>query len=100
VPDESARRTDAVQDLERVVSGQRGEIDRLGLREGQKITLRCAVNDGQERRVSGLTVTPYDLPPGAIAGYYPELNPLVPLSYHEKNSQTPAYKGTPVEVIA
>lgn len=83
-----------------IVLINRGEIDRLGLREGQKITLRCAVDDGQERRVSGLTVTPYDLPPGAIAGYYPELNPLVPLSYHEKNSQTPAYKGTPVEVIA
>ena len=49
---------------------------------------------------TGLTVTPYDLPAGCIAGYYPELNPLVPLGYHEKNSQTPAYKGTPVEIVS
>ena len=48
------------------------------------------------RRVTDLRVTAYDLPPGCVAGYFPELNPLVPLGYHEKNSQTPAYKGTPV----
>ena len=64
------------------------------------MSLVCAIEDGLVRRVDGLTVTPYDLPPGCIAGYYPELNPLVPLSYHEKNSQTPAYKGTPVEIVA
>jgi molybdopterin-dependent oxidoreductase alpha subunit len=76
------------------------EMARLGLAEGQKVDLVCAVNDGVERRVTGLSVTPYDLPSGCVAGYYPELNPLVPLSYHEKNSQTPAYKGTPVDVVA
>ncbi|EAR50261.1 Molybdopterin-containing oxidoreductase, probable formate dehydrogenase [Oceanicola granulosus HTCC2516] len=76
------------------------EMARLGLSEGQKVALRCAIDDGRERRVEGLTVTGYDLPPGCVAGYYPELNPLIPLSYHEKNSQTPAYKGTPVEIVA
>ncbi|WP_339952223.1 hypothetical protein, partial [uncultured Albimonas sp.] len=59
-------------------------------------TLVCAVDDGVTRRVTDLRVTAYDLPPGCVAGYFPELNPLVPLGYHEKNSQTPAYKGTPV----
>ena len=83
-----------------IVLLNRAEIARLGLSEGQKVSLRCAVSDGVERQVDGLTVTAYDLPPGTIAGYYPELNPLVPLGYNEKNSQTPAYKGTPVEVIA
>ncbi len=83
-----------------IVLLNREEISRLGLSEGQKISLQCAVADGVERRVDGLTVTAYDLPPGTIAGYYPELNPLVPLGYNEKNSQTPAYKGTPVEVMA
>ena len=73
---------------------------RLGLEEGQKVDLVCAVEDGIARRVGALTVTPYDLPPGCVAGYYPELNPLVPLGYHEKNSQTPAYKGTPVKILA
>ncbi len=82
-----------------VVLISRDEMARLGLQEGQRVTLACAIRDGVERRVSGLRAVPYDLPPRCVAGYYPELNPLVPLGYHEKNSQTPAYKGTPVEII-
>lgn len=78
----------------------REEMARLGLEEGQRVDLMCAVKDGIERRVRGLAVTPYDLPPGCVAGYYPELNPLVPLGYHEKYSKTPAYKGTPVTISA
>lgn len=74
------------------------EISRLGLKEGGKVDVTCAVDDGVQRRVEGLTVTPYDLPMRCVAGYYPELNPLVPLGYHEKNSKTPAYKGTPVTI--
>ncbi len=78
----------------------RGEMRRLGLVEGQNVALETLVDDGIKRRVEGLTVTAYDLPAGCVAGYYPELNPLVPLSYHEKNSGTPAYKGTPVRIAA
>ena len=76
------------------------EIARLGLADGQTVTLVCAVEDGRDRRVSSLKLTAYDLPPGCVAGYYPELNPLVPMAHFEKNSQTPAYKGTPVRVEA
>lgn len=83
-----------------IVLINRDEMARLGLEQGQKVNLVCAVEDGVERRVGALTVTPYDLPPGCVAGYYPELNPLVPLGYHEKYSQTPAYKGTPVQIVA
>ena len=83
-----------------VVLINRDEMARLDLEEGQKVALICAVDDGVLRRVDGLTVTPFDLPPGCVAGYYPELNPLVPLGYHEKNSQTPAYKGAPVRIVA
>ena len=83
-----------------VVLINRDEMDRLGLQEGQRVGLVCAVEDGHYRRIDGLTVTPYDLPARCVAGYYPELNPLVPLGYHEKNSQTPAYKGTPVAIVS
>ncbi|KZY46461.1 hypothetical protein A3731_31990 [Roseovarius sp. HI0049] len=82
-----------------IVLMNRDEITRLGLTEGQELALSCAVEDGHDRRVDGLTLTVYDLPPGCVAGYYPELNPLVPLGYHEKHSQTPAYKGTPVRIV-
>lgn len=57
-----------------------------------------AANDGQTRRVSGFRVVPYDLPKGTLAGYFPELNPLVPLQYHEELSKTPASKGIPVRL--
>ena len=94
--------SDRLRGLDRrdVVLVNRDEMTRLGLSEGQRVTLVCAVDDGVDRRVGDLAVTPYDLPAGCIAGYYPELNPLVPLALHEKNSQTPAYKGTPVEIVA
>ena len=37
---------------------------------------------------------------GAVAGYYPELNPLLPLDYYDMISGTPAAKSIPVRVIA
>ncbi|MCQ0969653.1 FdhF/YdeP family oxidoreductase [Paracoccus sp. TK19116] len=77
----------------------RDEMARLGLEEGERVTLVSAVDDGVTREVAGLAVTAYDLPNGCVAGYYPELNPLIPLSYHETKSQTPAYKGSPVRIV-
>lgn len=72
------------------------EIERLGLRAGQVVTLDGDADDGVERSVSGLTVTPFALPDGCVGGYYPELNSLVPLSHHDTESKTPAYKSVPV----
>ncbi|WP_299816324.1 FdhF/YdeP family oxidoreductase [uncultured Jannaschia sp.] len=83
-----------------IVLVNRDEMDRLGLSEGQSVTLVSTFKDEIDRRVAGLTVTPFDLPDGCVAGYYPELNPLVPLAYHETKSQTPAYKGAPVRIEA
>lgn len=83
-----------------IVLINRDEMARLGLVAGQKVSMVCAIEPEIERRVDGFTVTAYDLPPGCIAGYFPELNPLVPLSLHEEKSQTPAYKGTPVIILA
>jgi molybdopterin-dependent oxidoreductase alpha subunit len=76
----------------------RQEMQRLQLVEGQVVTLASAIDDGADRKVRGLTVTAYDLPDRCVAGYYPELNPLVPLEYNEKKSNTPAYKGAPVRI--
>ncbi|WP_299646689.1 FdhF/YdeP family oxidoreductase [uncultured Jannaschia sp.] len=83
-----------------IVLVNREEMARLGLSKGQIVTLVSTYDDDIDRRVRGLTVTPYDLPDGCVAGYYPELNPLVPLAYHETKSQTPAYKGAPVRIEA
>ncbi|BBC72207.1 formate dehydrogenase [Altererythrobacter sp. B11] len=74
------------------------EMERAGLKEGQVVTLVGDAGDDIRRAVPGLTVTPYDLPDGTLAGYFPELNPLVPLWYHDKLSKTPASKGVPVRI--
>jgi len=71
-----------------------------GLEPGSTIALETITDDGIERRVDGLTVIDYPMPRGSVAGYYPELNPLLPLEYHDKISGTPAAKSIPVRVAA
>ncbi len=72
----------------------------LGLEKGQRVTLVGDAADGIARTVEGLAVIPYDLPRGALAGYFPELNPLSPLSRHDLASGTPAAKAIPVRILA
>ena len=50
--------------------------------------------------VHGLRVTQYDIPTGCVGGYYPELNPLIPLWHHAKESQVPAAKSIPIRLQA
>ena len=76
------------------------DIKAAGLAEGQVVSLATDVDDGEHRQVDGLTVTPFLLPRGCLGGYYPELNPLVPLWYHDQESKTPASKGVPVRIVA
>ena len=74
------------------------DIERDGLNAGDVITLVGDADDGATREVGGLTVTPFNLPSGCVGGYYPEMNPLVPLWYHDVDSKTPAAKGVPVRI--
>ena len=70
-----------------------------GLAEGAVITLETISTDGVTRRAEGLSVVRYSLPRGAVAGYYPELNPLLPLYYFDPLSGTPAAKSIPVRIV-
>ncbi|MCJ8140257.1 FdhF/YdeP family oxidoreductase [Falsirhodobacter halotolerans] len=72
------------------------DIAALNLREGQSVMLVSSVDNGDRRMP--LRVTAYDLPRGCVAAYYPEANVLVPLSAHDEESKTPAYKGVPVRI--
>jgi len=71
-----------------------------GLDSGARVALETISEDGIKRRVDGLTVLDYPMPRGAVAGYYPELNPLLPLDYYDRMSGTPAAKSIPVRVAA
>jgi formate dehydrogenase major subunit len=52
------------------------------------------------RRVEGLALIDYPMSRGSVAGYYPELNPLLPLAFHDRVSGCPAAKAIPVRVVA
>lgn len=76
--------------------------DRLarGLEKEARVSLETLSADGVRRRIDGLTVLDYPMPRGALAGYYPELNALLPLDYYDRLSGTPAAKSIPVRMRA
>ena len=76
------------------------DIAEAGLEAGRRVALTTDLDDGFERRVAGLKIVPFDLPRGAVAGYFPELNALSPLSRRDMASGTPAAKAIPVRVEA
>ena len=76
------------------------DMKKAGLEQGQRVSLIGDADDGIDRRVDGLTVTPFNMPPGCIGGYYPEMNSLVPLDHHDQLSKTPAYKSVPVRILS
>ena len=70
----------------------------LGFTEGQNVDIETLWNDGIIRRVSGFKLVPYNIPPGNLAAYYPETNPLVPLNSFGDDSGTPTSKSVPVKL--
>lgn len=81
-----------------VVLMHKDDIARLGLRDGQTVKLVSDAGDGITREVGGLRLVAFDIPRGCVGGYYPECNPLIPLSHHAVLSKTPAAKSVPVRV--
>lgn len=73
--------------------------DARGIAPGARVDVETISDDGISRRVEGLTVVDFRMPRGSVAGYYPELNGLLPLDYYEKASGTPAAKSVPVRVL-
>jgi len=76
----------------------RDDMTEAGLVEGDTIRLVTDVDDGVYRELPGLKVTPFDLPKGSIATYYPEANVLVPVTHHDELSKTPGSKAVPVRI--
>lgn len=75
------------------------DLEKRGLKEGDRVDVQGPGNpDSGKNVIRGLTAVSYDIPKGSIAGYYPELNVVLPLSYFDLQSGTPSYKGIPVTV--
>ncbi len=75
------------------------DIARLELKDGEDIDIETDAADGHARRVNGLKIVRYDIPQGNCAGYYPELNALLPLWHYDRQSKTPAAKSIPVRIV-
>ncbi|RAH98351.1 formate dehydrogenase [Acuticoccus sediminis] len=96
----------SLSDRYRGVEGQRdvvflnaADMEERGLAAGDRVDLVGISPDGTERAVRGFMVVPYAFPKGCCAAYYPEANPLVPLSSHDPMSFTPAYKAVPIRLV-
>lgn len=94
-----------LDDRYRGVYGQRevlfinpDDMSELGYEAGQNVDIETLWNDGITRRVSGFKLVPYNIPRGNLAAYYPETNPLVPLSSFGDGSGTPTSKSVPVKI--
>jgi anaerobic selenocysteine-containing dehydrogenase len=84
----------------RVVFVSPADAARLGLGDGQRVDVTSHAPDGVERAVRGFRVVLHDLPSGDCAAYFPEANPLVPLSSVAIGSNTPTSKAVPVTLAA
>lgn len=75
------------------------DIARLDLEDGIAVDVATESSDAFAREVKGLRIVKYEIPEGNCAGYYPELNVLVPLWHHDAQSKTPAAKAIPVRIV-
>lgn len=87
-----------IKDGRHVVFMNRQEAADLGFQPGQKVSL-INDSDGIERRLDGMAIVPYDMPKGALAAYFPEMNVLVPVGSHDKYSKTPSSKRVVVRIV-
>ena len=74
------------------------DIAALGMKAGDWVDLESVHDDEVKRIVRRFLLVEYDIPRGCLAAYYPETNPLVPLSSFADESRTPTSKSVPVIV--
>ncbi len=77
----------------RVIFINPDDLARLGHGAGDVVDLTSYAPDGTTRAADSFRLVPYDIPRGCIAGYYPELNLLVPHDAYGKGSFTPVSKS-------
>ncbi len=69
------------------------DLAEIGAEAGDRVDILGRHDDGIERVAESFRVVPYDIPRGSVAGYYPELNMVVPLSSAGDQSDTPTSKS-------
>ncbi|MGY5778523.1 FdhF/YdeP family oxidoreductase [Rhizobium sp. LEGMi135b] len=74
------------------------DLEALGAVPGDRVDVVGDYDDGVERNAANFGLVPYDIPRGGVAGYYPELNVLVPLASVGNESDTPTSKSIMVSL--
>ncbi|TPW29407.1 FdhF/YdeP family oxidoreductase [Martelella alba] len=83
----------------RIIFVNPDDIDDLGAASGDLVEIVGPDDNGVTRIAEGFKLIAYDIPRGCIAGYFPELNVLVPLSSVGELSETPTSKSIPVRLV-
>ena len=83
----------------RVVFINPADIKHLGLKDRDWVDIHTVWSDSVERRADRFMLVAYDIPRGNLAAYYPETNPLVPLSSTAETAGTPTSKSIPVILL-
>jgi anaerobic selenocysteine-containing dehydrogenase len=81
-----------------VVLMNAGDVGRLGLREGEIVTLPTVAKDDVMRAMGGFRFVHYTIPAGCIGAYYPDADSLLPIWHNAEGSKTLAAKAIPVRV--
>ncbi|MFT5711666.1 MAG: molybdopterin-dependent oxidoreductase alpha subunit [Glaciecola sp.] len=84
----------------RVVFISEGDLTRLGLHDGQRVSISSHWPNDKvaTRQVTDFQLVKYAIPEGCCATYYPETNDLIPLGSVADRSNTPAYKSVVVSL--
>jgi molybdopterin-dependent oxidoreductase alpha subunit len=82
------------QDGRDVILLNRADVERLGLRLNQRVTVRSAAG-----ALAGVRVRAHDIRAGNALMYFPEANVLVPTTT-DPASKTPAFKSVPITIEA
>jgi molybdopterin-dependent oxidoreductase alpha subunit len=80
-----------------VVFMNEADMKTRGIAEGDPVEIE-SLADNKRRIVSGFWAKAHAIAPGSVGAYYPETNPLLPLTFHDVKSGTPAAKSIPVLV--
>ena len=71
-------------------------LARLGLADGDLVTVRAAALDGIERSVAPFRLVCYAIEGNDVFGYFPELTPLLSPDLLARGSNTPTFKEIPI----
>ncbi|GJE45258.1 FdhF/YdeP family oxidoreductase [Methylobacterium soli] len=84
----------------RVLFAHPDDLAEIRARLGDRVDIVGLHPDGIDRVAEDFRLVPFEMPRGSLAGYYPELNVLVPLSSFGTGSDTPTSKSVLVTLRA